>query len=950
MNNLVPDTMEYVLTPMMYGRYTSDLAQYAKEEARRLKILEKKRKRDEKIRKKELRDRYRNPYVKAVIKGFSYVWQRSFARLGEDWVFLAILGVLMAVLSFIMDWGISMCNKARIWLYMDLNYHISIQYFAWIILPVCLVLFSAGLVHIIAPQAIGSGIPEMKTILRGVTLKEYLTFRTLFAKVIGLTASLGSGMPLGKEGPFVHIASIVATLMTKLQSFHGIYENESRSNEMLAAACAVGVACCFAAPVGGVLFSIEVTAVYFAVRDYWRGFFAAGIGAMFFRLLAVWFQGHETIKPVFKTFFGSEFPYDPQELVVFAIIGVLSGLFGALFVWMHRQYVLWMRGNKRLNQFLQKNRFIYPFVVSWFIASANFPLGFGQFIAGDLTTHDQVLTLFSNFSWTKENFTVEEVSIMRHWVNPHTGIFINLTIYFVVTFFLFIVASTLPVPSGNFVPVFKMGAAMGRIIGEAMHLWFPYGISFSGDRWPVVPGGYAVVGAAAFSGAVTRTISIVVIVSEMTGQITHIIPVMLAVLISNAVAGVLQPSIFDSISMIKKLPYLPDFIPSSSAGAYNITVRDFMIRDVKFIWYSMTYEELKEVLKENRTISSFPIIDSPDGMILLGSIPRQHLIKAIERHIGRERRIQCAAQWRKEVAEKARIEEEQERKRLLELQQRRPSRFEVVPVPTIVTTKPDSTSVDSIRSTDHTMTVGGFERGSGSLLSPTHDGRPKSILKKTNSFSLHNFGQFPSKFHPYMTVTGAEDRLRSAFHTIFQKSTQLPDANPDAAAKEDMRRSPSPTPLSPPPTTPKKVQLPSERVIDMSPEEQKGWEEEEMVSAVDFTKCPIDAAPFQLVAGTTLLKVHSIFSLLGINHSYVTATGKLIGVVAMKELRIAIEQCNSGTFRRPSMAVPRIETTTDQEQEDLEGLGGSKDELNSLDSALDTEAEETTDDEGQRLS
>ena len=35
---------------------------------------------------------------------------------------------------------------------------------------------------------------------------------------------------------------------------------------MLAAACAVGVACCFGAPIGGVLFSIEVTSVYFAVR------------------------------------------------------------------------------------------------------------------------------------------------------------------------------------------------------------------------------------------------------------------------------------------------------------------------------------------------------------------------------------------------------------------------------------------------------------------------------------------------------------------------------------------------------------------------------------------------------------------------------------------------------------------------------------------------------------
>jgi chloride channel 2 len=56
----------------------------------------------------------------------------------------------------------------------------------------------------------------MKTILRGVALKEYLSGKTLVAKVVGLTATLGSGMPLGKEGPFVHIASIVSTLLSKL--------------------------------------------------------------------------------------------------------------------------------------------------------------------------------------------------------------------------------------------------------------------------------------------------------------------------------------------------------------------------------------------------------------------------------------------------------------------------------------------------------------------------------------------------------------------------------------------------------------------------------------------------------------------------------------------------------------------------------------------------------------
>lgn len=51
----------------------------------------------------------------------------------------------------------------------------------------------------------------------------------------------------------MHIASIVAQLLSKvIRSFQGIFENESRNTEMLAAACAVGVGACFAAPVGGI--------------------------------------------------------------------------------------------------------------------------------------------------------------------------------------------------------------------------------------------------------------------------------------------------------------------------------------------------------------------------------------------------------------------------------------------------------------------------------------------------------------------------------------------------------------------------------------------------------------------------------------------------------------------------------------------------------------------------
>jgi len=48
----------------------------------------------------------------------------------------------------------------------------------------------------------GSGIPEVKVIMNGFFLPNYLTMRTLVAKVLSLTLTLGSGLPVGKEASF----------------------------------------------------------------------------------------------------------------------------------------------------------------------------------------------------------------------------------------------------------------------------------------------------------------------------------------------------------------------------------------------------------------------------------------------------------------------------------------------------------------------------------------------------------------------------------------------------------------------------------------------------------------------------------------------------------------------------------------------------------------------------
>ena len=260
------------------------------------------------------------------------------------------------------------------------------------------------------------------------------------------------------------------------------------------------------------------------------------------------------------------------------------------------------------------------------------------------------------------DLSVDEYDHIKHWKDPYTqSIFVSLTCYIFSTFAFSILALTLPVPTGALIPAFKIGAGFGRMLGEAMHVWFPEGFRYGAQISFIIPGAYATVGAAAFAGAVTHTISIAVIVFEMTGQITHCIPVLVAVIVANAIASCLSPSCYDSIILIKKLPYLPDIITGSSV--YNFFVENFMVRDIKFIWYGMTYRELRRVLREGRKLRGFPLVDNPDQMVLLGSIQRTELIHAIERQIGKDKRLAEAAmrnnEKKKREAEEQRLQQEQ---------------------------------------------------------------------------------------------------------------------------------------------------------------------------------------------------------------------------------------------------------------------------------------------------
>ncbi|XP_036208014.1 chloride channel protein 2 isoform X3 [Myotis myotis] len=760
-----PRALQYEQT-LMYGRYTQDLGAFAKEEAARIRLAGP--------------EPWRSPLSPpAPLELLEYGQSRCarcricsvrchkflVSRVGEDWIFLVLLGLVMALVSWAMDYAIAACLQAQQWMSRGLNTSLLLQYLAWVTYPVVLITFSAGFTQILAPQAVGSGIPEMKTILRGVVLKEYLTLKTFVAKVIGLTCALGSGMPLGKEGPFVHIASMCAALLSKFLSlFGGIYENESRNTEMLAAACAVGVGCCFAAPIG------------------------------------------ETITALFKTRFRLDFPFDLQELPAFAVIGIASGFGGALFVYLNRKIVQVMRKQKTINRFLMKKRLLFPALVTLLISTLTFPPGLGQFMAGQLSQKETLVTLFDNRTWVRQGLVeeLEPPGNSQAWSPPRANVFLTLVIFILMKFWMSALATTIPVPCGAFMPVFVIGAAFGRLVGESMAAWFPDGIHTDSSTYRIVPGGYAVVGAAALAGAVTHTVSTAVIVFELTGQIAHILPVMIAVILANAVAQSLQPSLYDSIIRIKKLPYLPE-LGWGRHQQYRVRVEDIMVRDVPHVALSCTFRDLRLALHRTKG-RMLALVESSESMILLGSIERSQVVALLAAQLSPARRRQ-------------------------HLQERRAA--QTPPPPDQESPPSPESSVRFQVSTEGS----GFPAARGDTHKPL---KPALKRASSNSMSLRE--------SPPGNVEQAGIALRSLFcgSPPPEAASELEKSEP--CDKRKLKRV--------------RISLASDSDLEseMTPEEILEWEEQQLDEPVNFSDCKIDPAPFQLVERTSLHKIPSCFS------------------------------------------------------------------------------------------
>uniref|UniRef100_A0A4W5S0I1 Chloride channel protein n=1 Tax=Hucho hucho TaxID=62062 RepID=A0A4W5S0I1_9TELE len=479
-----------------------------------------------------------------------------------------------------------------------------------------------------------TGHSEIKTILSGFIIRGYLGKWTLLIKTVTLVLAVSSGLSLGKEGPLVHVACCCGNLFCSLFSKYS--KNEGKRREVLSAAAAAGVSVAFGAPIGGVLFSLEEVSYYFPLKTLWRSFFAALVAA--FTLRAINPFGNSRLVLFYVEY---HTPWYMAELVPFILLGVFGGLWGTLFI---RGNIAWCR--RRKTTLLGKYPVLEVIVITGITAVLAFPNPYTRRSTSELISElfndcgalesSQLCDYVNNPNMSRP---VDDIPDRPAGPGVYTALWqlaLALIFKIVITIFTF----GMKIPSGLFIPSMAVGAIAGRIVGIAVeqmayhhHDWIIFKNWCRPGADCVTPGLYAMVGAAACLGGVTRmTVSLVVIMFELTGGLEYIVPLMAAAVTSKWVADAFgKEGIYESHIQLNGYPYLDvrdEFThrtlatdvmrPRRSEPPLAVLTQD-----------STTVEDVETLIKDT-DYNGFPVVVSRESERLIGFVQRRELTVAIK--------------------------------------------------------------------------------------------------------------------------------------------------------------------------------------------------------------------------------------------------------------------------------------------------------------------------------
>lgn len=262
------------------------------------------------------------------------------------WFAFFIIGVLVGLTAFVMafceeklvDWRDEIVEKL---LEKDENN----QGVTWAFLSFwCFGLAAIGsaLTIYIGPGAAGSGIAEIIAVLNGVNYPGFIGYGTLFCKIVCVILGIAASLCIGKEGPLAHIGSIWGQIV-----IHNIpipqfdyFKNDVSKREFLAGGVSAGVSAAFGSPIGGSLFSYELSkpTTFWTFNMLWRVFFCSSVST-YTLSLAKQIQAGDSFSELHISAgqtlkFGSLYDNNMRLMDIHApiILGLAGGSLGALFI------------------------------------------------------------------------------------------------------------------------------------------------------------------------------------------------------------------------------------------------------------------------------------------------------------------------------------------------------------------------------------------------------------------------------------------------------------------------------------------------------------------------------------------------------------------------------------------------------------------------------------------
>jgi chloride channel 3/4/5 len=484
------------------------------------------------------------------------------------------------------------------------------NYFIYAIFAVILAFLSAFLVKAYAPYAAGSGISEIKCIIAGFVMKGFLGFWTLLIKALCLPLAIASGLSVGKEGPSVHYAVCVGNVISRF--FDKYKLSASKTREILTASAGTGVAVAFGSPIGGVLFSLEEMATHFPLKTLWRSYFCALVATSVLAAINPFRTGQLVMFSV---------TYDRGwhffEVIFYILLGIFGGLYGAFMI----------KWNLVAQSFRKKYLAQYAIPEAVVLAGATALLCYpNMFLRIDMTEMMEMLFRECEADYGYDGLCEPS----NRW-----SLVFSLAIATGLRAFLVIISYGCKVPAGIFVPSMAIGASFGRMVGilvQALYERFPDSSFFAAcepDVPCITPGTYAFLGAgAALSGIMHITVSVVVIMFELTGALTYILPTMIVVGVTKVVGDRLTSAgIADRMIWFNGFP----FLDSKEEHVFGVPTSQVMTTAVTLLPASgMTVKEIRKLLDETK-YSGFPVVEDLGSKILLGYIGRTELEYSMER-------------------------------------------------------------------------------------------------------------------------------------------------------------------------------------------------------------------------------------------------------------------------------------------------------------------------------